>query len=418
MESTTLHYKARVTIQSRRAGEEPLFQQILRAVSAHFIHSVGFEGMPDFERFCLGGHYISEDKSVKMGWASHRQDSLIQWGGRLRVRDPEYARRDWTVDIAIRQLDENSYKLYFAEHTCDHMVDCFMAPPPPESNFMPFLEFLLRDDDFECVDANYPIPATALELAANLGTFVKIVKDETRTLPVMLITCTDLLNPHRVECHTTGNMFVFFSKDKASLDNLRTMLPAKFSFGVDAVNIFTPGFPTTRVIPAAEVHRLGEEKLIEMYVQAYCRNLRREEFRDFMSYDDIVRLRHMERQSLTERVVENLRDTHASLRSKITEQQSQIDALEARLRAASDKLDRNLEEELHEYERVLSECMTRKDNRDRLLDAITDSLYDPTHRIAPLHSGDEAIEKLIFAIGLRLASSYFLVENKKSRTPA
>jgi hypothetical protein len=199
------------------------------------------------------------------------------------------------VNFGLRRESRESVRLYYAIGYYDHLAGAFSCPAPPMIEQGGLLDRFLDGEQLVCVSGSYPLPPVAVELSrAALTEFFNILEDPDRSVPLVLICCPDLLDPCWLQNIARGNLIVYWSDDMSVLARLNDSLAQPLQVEWDSIRVFLPLGETEQYHPSfscADINRVGSDELIAGFYQAYCQSLRAEDRREFVTLDDILRLR-------------------------------------------------------------------------------------------------------------------------------
>mgnify|MGYP000991494762 CR=1 FL=1 len=341
----------------------------------------GFE--PDYNVFRTYGKLATENETVRVQTGSIRevedQPYSFLWAMRIRARDRFNRRRNWLTHVGIRQDGPASASLYFAELYSDYTVGLLTGALPPTTETPTLFDVLMRSRRLMCLSGAHTLSAYPWAITdGELDAFLDLLLDPERTLPVLLITCPDLVSPSLVYERAKGNLIICWLDDYPLFGMLNSRLPLGLRTEWDTVRVFLPLTQEPQFHPFVtlqEINRLGEIAVVENLYRAFCTCLRNEDRYAFVTIDtirDLLRDRAtaaLKAQNLDQGTA--IRDLHL----KNAELSAQRTKLSDRLKLAQEQLDRT---DASEYEALLSEALGETDRLNKGLDTLIARLYaDP-----------------------------------------
>ncbi len=382
--SAVFVYKSIFHITSAIPGDpdflETLYTIIYRDIAAQ--SSIA----PDFRRFRNGMHSKSEDETFMLRTAFLRpQDSEampFQWAMLLRSRDCFMRRRTWNLHIGFSWQKNSVVTFSLALQCSDHQAGSLSVLAPPAIQPPILLQKLLHHPALSCLSGAWQIPAAPIHLMnEDLPDFLNHISDPTRTFPVALITCPDLVNPSVLYSRSLGNLIVCWLDDYLSYERLCELLPPEMQFTWDAVKIFMPMTskqPYHPTINIENITEMGGEAVIDGLCRAYCMCPTGAERRAFVTlgglYDQYkereTELVHAE----NDRLQKECQRLNQALQS-LTESQAQLSAeLDACKVQISHMHDASWEELLNES---LQENEKLKKGLSQIISGLFDNLNSP-----------------------------------------
>lgn len=331
----------------------------------------------EWPRFCGGGTFITEDQQKKLITVRRQEEGRHgEWALKLKFRDPMVRRRNWIMHIGIRMEDDRSASLYFAQLYSDHLAGSFAKFDAPYFCVPSLLTSLLCNQRFVCLMGTMPIPACAVELNENMiNDFQQIIFDPKRHLPVVLISCPDLLNPDDAANFLLGNAAVFWSDDPVLFDQISETLFPAVDIRWDSIQVLLPILKQDMFHPsilATEFTRMGRQQAIHSLRQAYCASLRAEERREFVTADDIYNKRDRDAAlALQEKLSQTLKEL-ASTQNLNETLSKKLDStrMEAERHASSD-----LQRDMETLEEMVTETSENYNRLKQNIDLLTSRLY-------------------------------------------
>lgn len=309
--------------------------------------------------FAKGGTISKDDGSANGRIASFSVDNEHQWALSLRVRDPSYSRRRWIYYIGLREQDE-AVRLYYAKCCYDHMAGSVSTPRSLPDARDTLLDALFYQNHFQCLCGKYPFPVEAALLThSTLPDFINYLQDESRSVPLILVTCPWRLSPQVLQDRMLGNAIIYWCEDSAVVMRMNSILPGSMYTAWDSVRVFVPltGANVYHPIYTAEdIRTSGVQCFISGLCRAFCQSFRSEDVRSFVTIDDVFRTRDKYQLSV-------LQQQNLNFTSRIAELERQCDELRAAHAAAADSLAAlQSRPDLAEYEALLGEMMQESES--------------------------------------------------------
>ena len=331
--------------------------------------------------------------------------ATLEWALRVKARDRIMRRRNWLVHIGIRMESENEATLYFAQFYYDHLAGSFSvvkAPVlPPSSLFF----MLMQNPRIVCKAGSFPLPHGAVALDETLvDSFLDCVRDPQRQIPMLLITCPDLLSPSEVAKHLAGNVIVCWLDEENILRAINQALAPDIFIKWDSIQVLLPFSQEVNYHPAfpiSDISRMGNGQMVSLLHQAYCESFRADDRRAFVTVDSINLQRdHKAMSALQERLVSlsaeavRLRESNARLETEREQLQKEYDSL----------IDKNQQAELAAYEAMLNESIAQTDRLKMGIVSLTQRLYECMGKdFVPDGSGEACMSELQHAIFVSFA---------------
>ena len=367
----------------------------------------GFE--PDWERFRSYGAEETPDQTKRIQTATlygEEDEALRQWALRLSLRDGNVRRRKWLLHIGIDVRKPDTAMLYYALMYYDHKAGSFSDFRKPSVLPAPLLHALNHNHRIACSCGSFRLPGGAIAIdEGNLMSVMQLIRDPKRWIPVIVITCPDLISPVLVEKEMIGNAIVCWLDDMETLEALNNALAPDIFIEWDSVQAILPemtGHVQHPRLTIMEISRFGRDAVVGLLRQAYCESLRSEDRRAFVTVDDICRQRD---RRLTVSLQKRLAEASAE-RSLLKETERRLREENEQLRQTNAKLSsEEAARELSSCEALLSESMAQYDAlRSGVLD-LTQRLYGSIGQsFSPKEAGEACLCDLEHAIFLQLAA--------------
>ena len=331
----------------------------------------------DWRTFICGGTYSSNDGSVNgVSASADRIDNSSYWASSLYHRDKYMSRRRWKYYLGIRQHSENELILSYAKCYNDHMAGSISVPKPVFLSRDRFPDFLFDAPEIQCMCGKQVYSSLALELnSATLPEFVDCLQDESRTMPIILITCSDYIHPEPLMDLLMGNAMIYWCDDANLIMRLNTLLPENMTTPWDCVHIFIPITSPAAyhpVYPYNAIYQMGKNEFIAGLIQAHCRSMHHEERKSFLTIDDINRIKN-------QAYISNLLRLHNSQTAEIAELKVRCEETTHAAQALFDELNqlkaKAFNATIVEYEELLSDSIAETDNLKRGISSLSERLY-------------------------------------------
>lgn len=367
----------------------------------------GFE--PDWERFRSYGTEETADQTKRIQTAMFyggENEASRQWALRLSIRDKSIRRRKWLLHIGIDIKMPSVAMFYYALMYYDHKAGSFSDFRQPLVPPTPLLYALNQNSRIACSCGSFQLPGGAIAIdEGNLPSVLMFIRDPKRWIPVIVITCPDLISPILVEKEMIGNAVVCWLDDMETLEAVNDALAPDVFIEWDSVQVILPDAPRHVQHPQLtimEISRLGRDTVIGLLRQAFCESLRGEERRAFVTVDDIIRQRD-------KGLISNLQKRLAQASAEINQLKTTSHGLREeneRLRRMNGKLSsENSAREIASYEEVLSESMEQYDALHSGVLGLTQRLYGSIgQNFSPKTDGEACLCDLEHAIFLQLVA--------------
>ena len=364
------------------------------------------------EEFSTDGVYASEDSAHHLHIAcvpfppDHRYP--IYWAMRLTSRDPVLRHRVHTLHLGLQQTSDFEITLYIANTCSDDLGGRLTTARPVAKKLSPLVPLLLTHPDLRCVTGNYVLLNESIMLTNESMEFVLgMLLDPGRTLPVLLVTCPDLIDPDALHACLQGNAVVCFTDDPQIVACLNENLPENSLVNMDTIHIYLPFSDRYflqgkghRILSLNDIYRLTPQGIYHLCYQAYCAYLRKSERSTFVTVDLCIAI--------------NQRRQFLALQGELSDARLRIQSLDVSLKAvrdAKEQLNRDykaLQNEqsmsnTREYEALLEENMKELDSIKEALRSLTSQLYNPSEDPELPKVQDDLVKDLLIALRYRLA---------------
>lgn len=368
-----------------------------------------YDFAPDWERFRSYGTEETPDQTKRLRTATlygEENEASRQWALRLSVRDKYVRRRKWLLHIGLDVRTPNAAMLYYALMYYDHKAGSFSEFRQPLVLPTSLLYALNQNPRLACSCGSFQLPSGAIAIdEGNLASVLMLMRDPKRWIPVIVITCPDLISPILVEKEMIGNAVVCWLDDMETLKAVNDALAPDIFIEWDSVQVILPDAPGHIQHPRltiTEISRFGRDGVIGLLRQAYCESLRGEDRRTFVTVDDISRQRD-------KGLISNLQKRLAEASAEINQLKNTTRGLREeneRLRQMNGKLSsEDSVREIASYEALLSESMEQYDALRSGVLGLTQRLYESIgQNFTPKTDGEACLCDLEHAIFLQLAA--------------
>lgn len=378
---TTLYYAAAFRVFANQ-DTGSLYDSIMRFIYEHV--SIWMDVPIRFENFLSHGMFVSSDQTVKVNIASVSSQSespprSIKWVVSLRMTDPDVRRRRWLVHISVQQDMNSPYILVsYAELYEDHTARLLLPLPAPPMRNQIFVKKILNEMSFDCVVGPYRIPTEPIVMTYDhINSLLDLIFDCDRQIPVVINTCPDMFSSETVAQATIGNAVVFTASDPGIVLTVNNYLPKDQTIPLDSLHIF---FPTQAgklyhfTYTPEVLGKLGTKVLIAIR-RAFCESISSETRGAYLTFSSIMNERNVNRVSQIEEQIKSQDKKNLDLAKENSRLKEAVQALEAKSSKYEAIVDRNLLEELAQYERVISEGMTEREQMNQQISTLASLLF-------------------------------------------
>ena len=319
---------------------------------------------PVFQR---GGNISSEDGTAngKIASVQESDDSSV-WAMTLRVKDSTISRRRWIYYIGLRSSEDDSVILFYAKCCYDHMAGSVNAARPIQDARDPFPDPLFFNEHFRCMSGKYPLPHEPTMLThTTLPTFINHLQDDTRTIPLILISPPWRLSPETLQDRMLGSAIIYWCEDSSVAMRLNSILPRNMYTPWESIRIFSPlkGNSVFHPLYTCDDSRSFNNCFSLGLVRAYCQSLRSDDIRNFITVDDVIHIRDKQQIALLTDQLKTCNTDRQTLLKECEELKTANATAEKQLAAIEQRPD------LDEYETLLNDTIKE-------LDALKASITD------------------------------------------
>lgn len=400
----TLLHKCLLSIIPATELQEPdLLKSVLAAISEHIHSDTGI---------CIPCEKLTGDFSTESHDRLHRLhvnyiDSAdapypIHWAVRIKSGDPTARYRVYTQHIGVRQISAYELSVHIATTSTDHLGGRFTTFRPPVKRVSPLVERLFSNADIHCVTGNHVLLSRSMRLTnQSIEYFLNLLYEKTRTLPVILVACPELVNPDLLQSYLLGNAVVCSTGDPGIIMLLNDYLPEPLRPAFGSIRIYVPFNASVSssvfhpVIPLSDIYRITPPEVINMLYRAYAENFRQQELHSFISTETCADLR-------TRQQISSLKTQLAAALENLRIAGDKYSQLQASYEKLSGELSENATPPTNEvYESLLGEYTTEltliKDGIQYLLS----QTYGPSQIISIPEGSHALIIDLIKSVNFR-----------------
>lgn len=332
----------------------------------------------DWRAFSQGGTITAANGRVYgVATVARTQNDHTLWAIRLTVKDTAYTRRKWHYNISMVHLSEEEIWLHYAKCYYDNLAGLVKPPreqPTVRRDTLP--DVLFYTPEITCMCGKTAYPNEPVELCdKTLPEIIERIRDDQRGIPVLLITCPDVVHPEYIMDVALGNVIVVWCADSKMVMRLNAALPREMFTQWDTVHIFMPPIDSKTFHPTytyEDIRKLGVDGFIDGIHRAFCENMRGKERHVFLTVEDVEGCRNRGQLiELTNRcasqsnTIEEISKRLVKLTDELRESQLRLEELGKKYNA----------ENLREYEELLQACMTENDDLRRGISALSTRLY-------------------------------------------
>ena len=331
----------------------------------------------DWKSFSNGGPLGNSESRVSgVSVMCSGEEHFAQWALMMNIKDTAYSRRRWKYYLGLTQVDSQQISFFYAKCCYDHMSGS-LSPAKPIVAFEDLFArklFFLPSIQFVC--GNIPYPTNAIELNPDTySSLVDQIKTAERILPIMLITCPDVIIPQKILGLMLGNVIVYWCTNAELIRNLNSDLPQTMYSPWDSIHIFMPSTLHNSfhpVYPYEEIQRMGVDNFIAGLRQAYCQSMRSEERKNFPTVETV----NYRRSQLYAHMLYSQREEQ---RKRILELTAQISAQKEELQAVKKQFfaykQAHPTDQITEYESLLNESLSEIDLLRKGISDLTSQLF-------------------------------------------
>ena len=406
----TMLHKAVLHILPAKSTRGESFTNLVLGILHNEVIQISGLDIP-LKEFSADGVYASEDSTHHLRIvrvpSPKEHPYPIYWAMRLTSRDPVLRHRFHTLHLGLQQTSDFEITLYIANMCSDDLGGRLIAARPIARKFSPLVSLLLAHPDLRCVTGNHVLLNRAIMLTNESMEFVlDMLLDADRTLPVLLVTCPDLVDPEILQSYLQGNAIVCFTDDPQTIFCLNENLPENSLANMDSIHIYLP-FSSRNLLPVRsaraislnDIYRLSPQGIYNLCYQSYCVYPRKSERDAFVTVDLCLNI--------------NQRRNVLSLRDELNNARCRIHTLEKELEACREDKDKlahdhsALQEHVknsdaQEYEELLEESIKELDNIKDVLRLLTSQLYNISEIPEPLPQYDGPLNDFLTALHYRL----------------
>ena len=301
---------------------------------------------------------------------------FLHWATLIRIHDAALRRRNWTVRIGLTRHDASSATLYHAVSYSDHQAGSFSVFRPPVLTPPLLPQLLLSHPGLRCQSGRYALSDAPWALTgSDIEEFIHFLYDQSRALPIALITCPDLVSPSALCRLALGNLIVCWLDDPQVFDLLCDRLPQNLLFPWDSVKVFLPfskGECFHPVLRPEDIQRMGGQEALAGIYRAYCTCPTGEERRAFIDLDVVYSLLGSQSITSMKEQIDQLRKRAEQLEHENNRLHEQCIAAENARQALEEKLAAS---DIPTYEALLEESTENAERLRSGIQTFTEALY-------------------------------------------
>mgnify|MGYP004556008319 FL=1 len=225
---TMIHKVILHIVPSHAMYADSLWNEVISFLHAEIMHIAALDVA--LESFATGLAVSSADGScaLRTVFVPPDEDSRVSlWALRLRERDPYLNYRTKTTHIGIQQSSPYEIWMYIVVLNADSLGGRFVLPRPISKEIPSFVYLLFRHPELQCISGQFALRANAIMLIPQwIDHFLDLLYDGGRSLPVILITCPDIISPGELQKQLLGNAIFCTSLAESPLFPLRFSIPA------------------------------------------------------------------------------------------------------------------------------------------------------------------------------------------------
>lgn len=367
-----------------------------------------FRITPVWKYYAFGGKTDIPENSFKLHTAYMEYEGQRVWAARISAADTLNSRRRWIYHVCLRDSYRNCISLQYARCCYDHTAGSIAIIKGAKHNADALLDAVLNSNHIRIYCGSYPLPMQPVQLSnTSIAVFMRMIFDQPRTIPIMLITCPDIIIPKQAADTTTGNLIVYWCSDKYTLMNLNSLLPSELKVPLNAVKLYMPINSTNVFHPTYTYDSICQMESQAFYsglYQAFCSSMRSEESRNFLTLEDVAR--EIERLN-TKKILQQLDEKKKQLSTSLEQCKvlsAENTALQENFAIQKQKLEQS---ENTDYEAWLNEVICENEGLKRDISDLSTQLYSTMGKgFRPDRQNTSAVvQELMHAIYACLACS-------------
>ena len=329
----------------------------------------------DWRTFSQGGTFITADNRVRgIIQTAQTRDEHMLWAARLGVKDDSFQRRRWVYNMSIIQNSDEEICFYYAKFCQDHLAGSIKSPRdlPKTKDTLPGI--LFSSPRINCMIGKYAYPRRPVVLDEySINSVVDIVMDQERPIPIMLITCPDVVSPEIIYDMTEGNLIVVCCDDARLLSDLNTALPRGLFTQWDSIHILMPLSDCRAYHPTytyTDIRNMGIDAFLRGIHQAFCESLRSKEKHAFLTVEDVEKCRNRGQANQLVQTCEEQKGQIKEMEERLAKQNEVLASTLSQLQEIT-----NRSKEMAELEELLNESMSECSDLKRGISDLTTQLY-------------------------------------------
>ncbi len=336
-----------------------------------------FDAPIAYDAFQVQGSFSTFEKTIKANVTSLSDNTGNgkKWALSLRMVDPDIRYRKWTIDIGIQQSEDGALTLSYVEKYYDSLFGTLVPYRNPQVDTPIFIQQILQAQSFSCAVCSQKMPSHPIEITPEtIHAFVDLLYNEARSIPLLVVTNPELINPNALAYSTLGNAVVYYIWDTQELN---TLLQPEHRVPSNAFHIIYP-WRNGRIghyTYLADALRRYEGKVLPAVRRAFSENLSSTRQKLLLSVDDIDRERNCLRLARIAEQAEASAATTSRLEATVAERDEQVRRLTQQLEDCQARLNRDLERETEQFMALAEDCLAQMDLVKEQLKEITGLFY-------------------------------------------
>lgn len=279
--------------QDQQSGMEEVFRTVLQVLrkSLNLYHSIQ---VSEQELLPKSLHHIHDRAGHKLAVAvwQHKDGSVAEWALSVSWDEPIMQRRRWSFDIGVMVKASVHIEFSFLARYHDRLGGCLKLLRPPKHEIPQVLQSIMKHVELVCTSGGSSIPLESIELTMDhLQIFVDALENSQRRLPMILITCPEIIIPAGVMHRMRGNAIIYHTDNRPMVQELNKLLSPDAHVQYGGIQIFLPpSHPGNKYprITHEEIGKLGGKAVVDILSQAYAENPTKRELGQCVTYDTIA----------------------------------------------------------------------------------------------------------------------------------
>ena len=416
--STKLHYKAQFHIGSDEKRSEQTFDEVLALLYEYLANIAGSDY--SFDQYKAQKGFVSENKNTRFKVAlmpETPQSAMVLLAVKISEKDNRILRRTWETHINA-ELEKGSksvilrYALFYKDYTYNSMTEF----PPPELYTPLLVKNLAEDSLLQCRVGEYKLPYTAIPLTSqSANVFFDLLFDQKRELPIVVITCPDIVDADEVAEATIGNAIVFFSDDYFFLEEVNGTLPEKLKIAFDAIHTYQiakVGNTYSYIIQSKTLALYENRSIANVMRHAFCECMSNQQQYRFFTVDEIEEMAEFQKSIAVAKENDALTKQNKRLAKEVDELSAANETLTARNIELEKIAGSDPYADAMEYNEQWTLAEKKIEKMDQQLEKIASDLYES--RIPTLDEKPETVAIGCLVQALRHSSDQMIKNGRKT----